>query len=101
MWYTSHFPTWKSPSADDWHLLVIYKPALQPGLKLVFTPRFLASGATYHSLSFAFSVPHNTISMFVNEVLQAIVDEYGDEVISVPDNPDAWRELSNNSTEVL
>ena len=35
------------------------------------------------------------ISTFVTEVLQAIVDEYGDEVMSVPDNPDAWRELSD------
>ena len=61
----------------------------------MITLRFSASGATYHSLSFTFRVPHNTISLFVSEVLQAIVDEYGDEVMSVPDNPDAWRELSD------
>ena len=48
--------------------------ALQPGLKLAITLRFLAIGATYHSLSFTFRVPHNTISLFVSEVLQAIVD---------------------------
>ena len=26
----------------------------------------------------------------MSEVLQAIVDEYSDEVVAVPDNPDAW-----------
>ena len=71
------------------------RAALQPGLKLAITLRFLASGATYHSLSFAFRVPHNTISLFVSEELQAIVDEYSDEVVSVTDNPDAWCELSD------
>ena len=35
------------------------------------------------------------ISVFVSGVLQAFVDEYGDEVVSVPDNPDAWRELND------
>jgi len=72
-----------------------WRPALQPGLKLAITLRFLASGATYHSLSFSFRVPHNTISLFVTEVLQAIVDEYGEEVVTVPENADAWRELSD------
>ena len=70
-------------------------PALKPWLKLAITLRFLASGATYHHLSFTFRVPHNTISTFVTEVLQAIADEYSDEVVSVPDNPDVWCELSH------
>ena len=71
------------------------RAALQPRLKLAITLRFLASGATYNSLSYAFRVPHNMISVFVSEVLQAIVDEYGNEVMSVLDNSDAWCELSD------
>ena len=62
--------------------------ALEPDLKLAMTLRYLA--LTFHSLSFVFRVPHNTISLFVSEVLQAIVDEYGDEVVAVPDNADDW-----------
>ena len=72
-----------------------YRAALEPGLKLAITLRFWANGATYHSLSYAFRVPHNMISVFVSEVLQAIVDEYGNEVMSVLDNSDAWCELSD------
>lgn len=71
-----------------------WRQALQPGLKLAISLRFLASGETYHSLSYAFRVPHNTISGFVKEVMQAIVDEYGAKVVCTPSNPDEWRELS-------
>ena len=67
---------------------------MQPGLKLAIILRYLASGDTFHGLSFAFRVAHNTISLFVSELLEAIVDEYGDEVVAVPDNADAWQELS-------
>ena len=67
---------------------------MQPGLTLAITLRFLASDDTYHSLSYALKVPHYTISLFVTEVLQATVDEYGEEVVAVPENPDGWRELS-------
>ena len=71
-----------------------WRKALQPGLKLAITLRFLASGDNYHSLSFAFRVPHNTISLFVMDILQAIVDEYGDQVVSVSTTPDDWCNLS-------
>jgi len=72
-----------------------WRPALQPGLKLAITLRFLASVATYHSLSFSFTVPNNTISLFVTEVLKALVYEYGQEVVTVLENEAAWRELSD------
>ena len=72
-----------------------WRPALQPGLKLAITLRFLANGATYHSLSFSFRVLHNAISLFVTEVLKALVHEYGQEVVTVPENEAAWRELGD------
>ena len=61
---------------------------------MAITLRFLACGDSYHSPSYAFRVTHNTISLFVMDVLQAIVDEYGDEVVSVPSTPDDWCDLS-------
>ena len=43
---------------------------------------------------YGFSVPHNTISLLVPEVCQAIIDEYADEVLKCPVTPDEWREVS-------
>ena len=71
-----------------------FRRALRPGLKLVITLRFLASGDSYRSLSYAFRVPHNTISKFVGGVCRAIVDEYGDEMVSVPETENDWRKVS-------
>ena len=38
-------------------------------------------------------MPHNTISIVVREVCQAIIDEYIDEVMTCPITPDGWREI--------
>jgi hypothetical protein len=43
-------------------------------------------------LKFGFRVPHNTISLLVREVCQAIVDEYAEEVIACPLTHEEWRE---------
>ena len=71
-----------------------YRKALEPGLKLAITLRHLATGETYHSLRFAFRVPHNTISLLVKEVCEAIIAEYADEVISFPTTPEEWRQVA-------
>ena len=47
--------------------------ALPARLKLEITLRFLASGDSLASLSYFFRVPVSTISLFLPEVLQAIV----------------------------
>ena len=67
---------------------------MSAGLKLAITLRFLATGNSYHSLSFAFFVAHNTISLFVPEVCRAIVDEYHQDVFSTPSTPDQWRQVA-------
>ena len=66
---------------------------MQPGLKLAITLRFLASGTSYHSLSYSFRVPHNTISLFMKETLEAIVAKYGDEEVFLPTTEDGWCQL--------
>lgn len=68
------------------------RPPLEPGLKLAITIRFLATGQAYRSLVFQFRVAHNTISGFVPEVCEALVDEYRDEQFTTPSTPDGWRE---------
>lgn len=66
---------------------------LLPGLKIAVTLRFLATGNSYHSLAYTFRVAHNTISGFVPEVCEAIVDEYRQEQFTTPSTPDGWREV--------
>ena len=45
-----------------------YREALEPGLKLVLTLRHLASGIKYHSMSYGWRVPHNTVSLLTPKV---------------------------------
>lgn len=71
-----------------------YRKALEPGLKLAMTLRHLASGDRYASMKFDFRVPHNTMSLCVREVCQAIIDEYKDECIQCPTTEVEWRAIS-------
>ena len=73
-----------------------YRPAIKPGVRLAVTLKYLATGETYHSLSFAFRVPHNTISQIIKDVCQAIIDEYANEVVDTPTSPDDWKLVARN-----
>lgn len=81
------------------HFLCLYvfrqRAPLEAGLKLAVTLRFLATGNSYHSLAFDFRVAHNTISLFVPQVCDAIVAEYEDEVLKCPSTPQEWRPLAD------
>lgn len=72
-----------------------YRDPLEPGMKLALTLRHLASGNKYASMKFGWRVPHNTQSIVVREVCQAIVDEYVDEVLVCPSTPDGWRAIAD------
>ena len=50
------------------------REAICPGLKLACTLRYLATGDSFHSLGYAFHVGHNTISKFIPQVCQALID---------------------------
>ena len=67
---------------------------LTPGFKLAVTLRHLALRDIYHSLMYAFQVPHNTISILVREVCEVIVAVYAEEVIPTPTTPEAWRTVT-------
>ncbi|KAI8509462.1 hypothetical protein Bbelb_133100 [Branchiostoma belcheri] len=68
---------------------------MEPGLKLALTLRHLASGNTYMSMKFAWRVPHNTISVVVREVCQAIIAEYMNELMVCPSTLDQWRQIAD------
>ena len=73
-----------------------YRANLEPGLKVALTLRHLASGAKYRDMEFAWRVPHNTISIVVREVCQAIVDEFMDELMTCPSTVEGWRAISDS-----
>ena len=72
-----------------------YREALDPGVKRALTLRHLARGNKYHSMTYGWRVPHNTISLFIPKVCQAIIDEYTDEVMKCPTTPEEWRAISD------
>ena len=72
-----------------------YRKALPPGMKLAVTLRHLASGDSYVSQMFGWRIPHNTQSVFVREVCQAICDEYMRDVMVCPTTPEQWQEVAD------
>ena len=62
-------------------------------MKLAITLRYLATGSSYKTLAFAFRVASNTICLFIPEVVDAIVSEYGD-LVAMPESPDGWRAVA-------
>ena len=68
---------------------------LEPGLKLAITLRHLATGESYMSMRYLWRVAHNTISLVVPEVCQAIYEEYVADVLPVPSEEDDWRSIAD------
>ena len=73
----------------------LWRKSLQPGLKLAITLRHLAAGDKYPTLHFGFRVARNTISTFIPELCQTIVEEYKDDVITCLTASNEWRDLAN------
>lgn len=76
-----------------------WRKPLDVGLRVAITLRFLATGETYKSLSYAFRVASNTISKLVPETCRAIVAEFGDEVMQLPTTPEGWKEIASGFAE--
>ena len=68
--------------------------ALDPGIKLTIALRFYATGDAYRDMAYSFRVAHNTISVLVREVNDAIIQAYGDQVI-LPNEEESWRQKGN------
>ena len=67
---------------------------ISPAERLTLTPRFLATGETFRSLSFQFRISRSAISYIVREVCQAIVNVLGEKHLQVPSTEDGWLEIS-------
>ena len=75
---------------DTW-----YRKALDQGLKLAITLRYLATGDSYHSLMYGFRVSHSTISLIVRDVCEAINEEFAAEVVTCPTTPNEWKVVAD------
>ena len=71
------------------------RKALEPGLKLPVTMRFLATGDSYHSLSYGFLVGPNTICDFLSPVCEAILPHFPNECMETPDTQREWRKIES------
>lgn len=72
-----------------------YRKALPAGLKLAVTLRYLATGNTYTDLQYQFRVPHNTISITVPQVCEALIKELQEEVMPKPgETEEYWRDVA-------
>ncbi len=70
--------------------------ALEPGLKLAVTLRYLATGETFRSLAFGYRVSHSSIVQFLPEVCEAIILELSPEVMRVPRTAEEWRRVAED-----
>lgn len=71
-----------------------WREPLQPDLKLEVSLRHIATGASYADLMYSFRVAKNTISLFLPQVLQAIIDEFKEEVVPAIVTPRQWQQIS-------
>ena len=48
---------------------------------------------------YLFYVPHNTISLLVLDVCEAIYAEYGEDTISNPSTPEGWKDIAQTFSD--
>lgn len=71
-----------------------WRKALEPGMRLAITLRYLATGDSYRSLAYSFRTAHNTISKIIPETCEAIISEYLGEVMPCPKTPEEWKNIA-------
>jgi hypothetical protein len=68
-----------------------FRKPLSEGLKLAIVLRHFASGDSYKSLMYGFRVSKAAIVDMVPKMCDAIIDEFGDEVMHCPTTSDEWK----------
>ena len=66
-----------------------WRKALDPGLRLAITLRYLATGDSYKNLQYGFRVAVNTICNIIPDTCKAIIQVYMEECIKSPMTPAA------------
>ena len=73
-----------------------FRKAIPTAERLALTLRFLASGDSQKSLSFAFRIGTTTVSNINSETCIAIKEELGTKFLRPPRRPPDWLEISRD-----
>ena len=98
-----------SPDGFD-HLLSLVEPAItkqnnnycqsiSAAEQLCLTIRFLASGDSQESLSFAFQIGRSTVSEIIQETCKAIYNILAPIYLKPPSSQQEWKKISNKFEE--
>lgn len=68
--------------------------------KLEITLRYLATGETFRSAMYNTRIHETTISRFVPEVCQAIINNLKEKYLKTPDTPEQWNKIAEDFQEL-
>lgn len=68
--------------------------AIEPTERLVITIRYLATGSSFHTLSYSFRLSVYTVSKIVEETCDAIYDCLLPIYLKTPKTPEEWKKVS-------
>ena len=71
------------------------RSAIEPGLKLAVTLRYLATGDSFISLSYNFVVSDSTISRFLPQVMSAIIQALHDRAFTHDWTRESWKAVAD------
>ena len=76
-----------------------FRRPISPVERMLLTLRFLCEGGIYRSKQFDSRTPHNTMSVIIKQVCDAIYDEFQEEYLSCPTTPRQWKAIANRFNE--
>ncbi|XP_071651414.1 uncharacterized protein [Temnothorax longispinosus] len=72
----------------------VVREPIPPETRLHITLRYLASGDSMTSISYAYRIGHNTVSKIISETCEAIWNALK-ETVFIDDSPESWQEIAN------
>ncbi|XP_065367638.1 uncharacterized protein LOC135960308 [Calliphora vicina] len=73
----------------------VMRCAISPRVRLSVTLRYLATGDSLRSLECVSKISRKTISHFLPEVLNALIESLESEYLKLPSNEDEWLDVAN------
>jgi hypothetical protein len=80
--------------------MTLMRETISPEERVSLTLRFLATGDSYQSLSFAFRISPSSISHIIPEVCEAIYNRFKDTYLKVPSTQEEWKEIAHNFSDM-